>query len=95
MKAFRYIAIIALALLGLVSCKQEEQEIFASKVTLGGASVDIPVGRTTITTSCGMISASCVVNVVPVEVEEVTQDKAEASLKVGETLTLTATVIMN
>ena len=30
MKAFRYIAIIALALLGLVSCKHEEQEILAS-----------------------------------------------------------------
>lgn len=134
MKALKYISIIALALLGLVSCKQEEQEIFASKVTLGETSVDIPVGRTihlkatvspenvtdktiiwsssdesvatvqdgtitalkigrtTITASCGMKSASCVVNVVPVEVEEVTLDKAEASLKVGETVTLTATL---
>lgn len=134
MKAFRYIAIIALALLGLVSCKHEEQEILASKVTLDQTSVDIPVGRaihlkatvspenvtdktivwsssdesvatvndgtittlkigrTNITASCGMKSASCVVNVVPVEVEEVTLDKAEASLKVGETVTLTATV---
>ena len=138
-KAFAlYIAIITIAissaLIGLVSCKEEEQEIFASKIILGEASVDIPVGqtihlsvtvypenvtdktiiwkssdesvatvhdgvlktlkvgRTVITASCGDKSASCVVNVIPIVVEEVTLDKEKASLRVGENVTLTATV---
>ena len=46
MKAFKYISIIALALLGLVSCKEEAHEILVSKVALSEASVDIPVGQT-------------------------------------------------
>ena len=134
MKKFKFISIIVLALIGLVSCEEEEQEIIASRITLGEASVDIPVGQTIhltvtvypenvtdktivwsssdesvatindgilktlkvgqtiITAACGDKSATCIVNVIPIEVDEVTLDKVEASLKVGETVNLTATV---
>ena len=134
MKSLKYIAIIAIALIGVTSCNQEIQEVFASRVTLDQTSVNLPVGqtlrlsatvepdnttnktikwsssdesvaivnngtiiilkvgRTTITATCGEKSASCVVNVIPVEVEEITLSAKETSLKVGETVTLTATV---
>ena len=134
MKAFKYISFVALALIGFMSCEEEVQEIIASKITLGEASVDIPVGQTIkltvtvypenvtdktivwsssdesvatihdgvlttlkvgqtiITAACGDKSSTCIVNVIPIEVDEVTLDKVEASLKVGETVNLTATV---
>ena len=134
MKAFKYISFVALALMGFMSCEEEVQEIIASKITLGEASVDIPVGQTIhlsvtvypenvtdktivwsssdesvatihdgvlktlkvgqtiIAAACGDKSATCIVNVIPIEVDEVTLDKVEASLKVGETVNLTATV---
>ena len=134
MKAFNYISIVALVLMGLVSCKEEPQEVFASSVALDQTSVDLFVGQTThisatvlpknttdqtikwsssdesvasvregtitalkigqatITAACGNKSASCIVNVIPTVVEEVTLDIMEASLRVGETVTLTATV---
>ena len=134
MKAFNYISIVALVLMGLVSCEEEPQEVFASSVALDQTSVDLFVGQTThisatvlpknttdqtikwsssdesvasvregtitalkigqatITAACGNKSASCIVNVIPTVVEEVTLDIMEASLRVGETVTLTATV---
>ena len=134
MKAFKYICIVALVLMGLVSCKEEPQEVFASSVVLDQTSVELLVGQTThisasvlpknttdktikwsssdesvasvregtitalkigratITAVCGNTSASCVVNVIPTVVEEITLDLKEASLRVGETVTLTATV---
>lgn len=134
MKAFKILAIFALALIGLTSCEEEAQEIFATSVSLDKPSVDIPVGQTIhlsaviypatttdktiiwsssdesvatvnngtiatlkvgqtiITATCGEKSASCVVNVIPIEVEEITLNEKEVSLKVGETVSLTATV---
>ena len=134
MRAFKYISIVALVLMGLVSCKEEPQEVFASSVALDQTSVDLFVGQTThisatvlpknttdqtikwsssdesvasvregtitalkigqatITAACGNKSASCIVNVIPTVVEEVSLDIIEASLRVGETVTLTATV---
>ena len=134
MKAFKIIAIFALALIGLTSCEEEAQEIFATSVSLDKPSVDIPVGQTIhlsavvepdnttnktikwsssdesvatvndgtivtlkvgqaiITATCGDKSASCVVNVTPILVDLITLSPGEASLKAGETVTLTATV---
>ena len=134
MKAFKILAIIALALIGITSCKEKDQEVFASRVTLGQSSIDIQVGQTIrltavvepdittnktikwsssdesvatvndgtivtlrigqtiITATCGEKSASCVVNVIPIGVEEITLNATTASLKVGETILLTATV---
>ena len=134
MKAFNYIFIIALALVGLASCQQEAKEVFASSISLNQTSVDVPigqtirlsaiilpenttdktiqwsssdetvatvkeglvttlkVGQTNIKATCGNKSATCVVNVTPIEVEEVTLNKKDFSLKAGETVTLTATV---
>ena len=135
MKAFKIITIFSLALIGLTSCEEEAQEIFASRVILDQLAVDIPVGQTIhlsavvepaittdktiiwsssdesvatvndgtivtlkvgqtiITASCGEKSASCVVNVIPIEVGEITLSPSEASLRVGETVSLTATVM--
>ena len=134
MKAFRYIFIIALTLLGLVSCEEEEQEIFATKVSLDQTSINVPLGQTlhllatvfpenttnkrivwsssdesvasvkdgvvttlnvgeaNITAACGDKSDICVVNVTPIEIEEVTLDAESLSLKAGERVTLSATV---
>ena len=52
----------------------------------------VKIGQTTIKASCGIKSASCVVNVTPINVEEISIDITETSLKAGETVTLTATV---
>jgi len=57
-----------------------------------GTIVTLRVGQTIITATCGDKSASCVVNVIPIEVEEITLNAKEASLKVGESISLTATV---
>lgn len=50
------------------------------------------LGKAIITATCGMKSAKCTINVIPVDVESITLDKTSASLKAGETVTLTATV---
>ena len=50
------------------------------------------VGQATIKATCGNKEASCVVNVLPKVVEEISFNKTSVSLKAGETMTLTATV---
>ena len=50
------------------------------------------VGQATIKATCGNKEASCVVNVLPIVVEEISFNKTSVSLKAGETVTLTATV---
>ena len=50
------------------------------------------VGTATITAKAGDKSATCAITVVPTPVISVTLDKTSAQLKVGETVTLTATV---
>ena len=50
------------------------------------------VGQATIKATCGNTEASCVVNVLPIMVEEISFNKTSVSLKAGETVTLTATV---
>ena len=50
------------------------------------------VGQATIKATCGNKEASCVVNVLPKVVEEISFNKTSVSLKAGETVTLTATV---
>ena len=50
------------------------------------------VGSATITAKAGDKSATCSISVVPIPVTSVTLDQTNASLKVGETVTLTATV---
>ena len=50
------------------------------------------VGSATITAKAGDKSATCSISVVPTPVTSVTLNKANASLKVGETISLTATV---
>ena len=50
------------------------------------------VGLATIKATCGNKEASCVVNVLPIMVEEISFNKTSVSLKAGETVTLTATV---
>ena len=52
----------------------------------------VKIGQTTVKATCGIKSASCVVNVIPISVEEISIDISETSLKAGETVTLTATV---
>ena len=134
MKALKKVSLIILVLMGIVSCKEETQEIKALRVTLNKTSVDIPVGRTahlsatvlpenttdktiiwsssdeaiamvvdgvvstkkigeaTIRAACGDKYAKCIVNVIPIEVESITLDKTSASLKAGQSITLTASV---
>ena len=50
------------------------------------------VGQATIKATCGNKEASCIVNVLPIVVEEISFNKTSVSLKAGETVTLTATV---
>ena len=50
------------------------------------------VGTATITAKAGSKTATCQITVVPTEVTSVTLDKTTASLKAGETVTLTTTV---
>ena len=51
------------------------------------------LGKAVITASCGDASATCAVTVVATPVESVTLNQTTASLKVGQTVTLTATVM--
>lgn len=57
-----------------------------------GVVTAVKVGTTTITAKAGDKSATCAVTVVATPVTSVTLDKANASLKAGETVTLLATV---
>ena len=50
------------------------------------------LGKAVITASCGDASATCAVTVVATPVESVTLNQTTASLRVGQTVTLTATV---
>ena len=50
------------------------------------------VGSATITAKAGNISATCAITIIPTPVTSVTLDQTGATLKVGETITLTATV---
>ena len=50
------------------------------------------LGTTTITAKAGEKTATCSITVIPTPVTSVTLNKTSASLKVGETVTLTATV---
>ena len=50
------------------------------------------LGTATITAKAGDKTATCLISVVATEVSSITLDKSSASLKVGETVTLSATV---
>ncbi|MDD6963548.1 MAG: Ig-like domain-containing protein, partial [Firmicutes bacterium] len=52
----------------------------------------LKLGTVTITAKAGDKTATCSITVVPTEVSSIVLDKSSASLKVGETVTLTATV---
>ena len=60
-----------------------------------GVVVAIKVGTATITARAGDKAASCAVTVEPTPVSSVTLDKTVATIHVGETVTLTATVSPN
>ena len=51
------------------------------------------LGEAVITATCGDVSATCAVTVVPTPAESVTLNQITASLRVGQTVTLTATVM--
>ena len=57
-----------------------------------GVITAVKIGSATITAKAGDKSATCAITVVATPVTSVTLDKTDASLKVGETVTLTATV---
>ncbi len=57
-----------------------------------GCVTALKLGTTTITAKAGDKTATCSITVVPTEVSSITLDKSSASLKVGETVTLSATV---
>ena len=57
-----------------------------------GIVTTLNIGRTIIKATCGDKSASCIVNVTPIDVESITLNAESSALKIGETVTLTATV---
>ena len=57
-----------------------------------GCVTALKLGTTTITAKAGEKTATCSITVVATEVSSITLDKSSASLKVGETVTLSATV---
>ena len=63
-----------------------------ASVDASGKVTAVKVGTATITAKAGDKSATCAVTVEPVPVESITLSQTKATLKVGETLTLTATV---
>ncbi len=62
-------------------------------VDANGKVTAVALGNTTITAKCGSVSATCSVTVVATPAESVTLSQTSASLKVGETVSLTATVL--
>lgn len=61
-------------------------------VDAGGNVAAVGIGKTTITAACGSVSAICEVTVEAMSAESIYLSQTTATLKVGETLTLTATV---
>ena len=59
----------------------------------GGNITAISLGNAVITATSGNVSASCIVEVVPIPVESVTFDYENVELRVGESIALTATVM--
>ena len=57
-----------------------------------GCVTALELGTATITAKAGDKTATCSITIVPTEVSSITLDKSSAFLKVGETVTLTATV---
>ena len=57
-----------------------------------GKVIALKIGTATIKAKAGDKTATCSITVVPTEVSSITLDKSSASLKIGETITLTATV---
>lgn len=68
-----------------------DNEVVAT-VDQSGNVVAVGLGAATITATCGSASASCSVTVVATPVESVTISQPTAKLKVGESVSLTATV---
>ncbi len=66
-----------------------------AKVDAAGKVTSIKEGKATITASCGSVSATCEVTVVLpiIPAESITLNETTAELKMGETLTLTPTVL--
>lgn len=64
-----------------------------ASIDQNGTVTAFALGSATITASCGEVSATCTVTVVPTPVESITLSKDDAQLKVGEIIALTATVI--
>ncbi|MCM1076581.1 MAG: leucine-rich repeat protein [Bacteroides sp.] len=58
-----------------------------------GVVTAINIGQSIITVSCGDLSATCVITVMPTTVSSISIDKNEWSAKVGDTVQLTATVM--
>ena len=58
-----------------------------------GRIIALGLGTTTITAKCGDVTASCTVTVVPIPVEILTINTSRETLKVGESVTLMATVL--
>ncbi len=64
-----------------------------AKVDVNGKVMAMALGNATITAKCGEVSATCAVTVVATPAESITLSQTTASLKVGETVTLTATIL--
>ncbi len=62
-------------------------------VDANGKVTAVALGNATITATCGSVSATCAVAVVATPAESIALDREFAQLKVGETFTLTATVL--
>ena len=58
----------------------------------GGIVKALKIGTATIKAKAGDKTATCSITIVPTEVSSITLDKSSASLEVGETVTLSATV---
>ncbi len=66
-----------------------------TKVTVDayGMVTGVALGQATITATCGTVSGICTVTVIPTPAGSVTVSPATASLKAGETVMLTATIL--
>lgn len=64
----------------------------AVATVVDGVVTAVAVGETNITATAGGVTATCAVKVLPVAVEDVEVSQSEASLGIGATLQLTATV---
>ncbi len=64
-----------------------------ASVDASGTVTGITPGYAIVTATCGTVSASCTVTVVPVTAESITLSAESARINVGETTTLSATVL--